>query len=302
MMDAYHQPDESAAFNRLPAQGSRHLLAIDVSDFIRRAWHGHVNKHREERERAAPTALRNIARVLRGRQPTHVVFAGEGQGSIRKTIDPAYKGNRPPKPDGLALCEARVEQALASAGQPIQRFAGLEADDVLHGSVIVAREVGLPVVVCTRDHDLEQLAAGDNVVIWDGDEKVHTEASVLEKRGVHPSRLAELFALAGDDGDNIAHVKGWSHKTALKILAGTSKRLPELLREGWHLWVPEKYRALFLANREMIARAYNLVKLRGDACANRIIIEETRVFPLLIATSLFDSAEYLEKGFGNEGR
>lgn len=299
-MDSY--PEENPAFDLMLAQGSRHMLAVDVSDFVRRAWHGHVNKNVNKPHLAAPSALQNIARVLRGQQPTHVVFAGEGQGSIRKTIDKTYKANRPPKPDGLALCEARVEQALATAGQPIQRFAGLEADDVLHGAVIVARLAGLPVVVCTRDHDLEQLADYRGVVVWDGAEKVHTEASVLESRGVHPSRLAELFAIAGDDGDNIAHVKGWSHGTARKILVAADKPLPELLKDGGHWWVPAKYRALFIANREIIRRAFDLVKLRGESCATKIILEECRVLPLLIATSLSDSAEYLEKGFGNEGR
>ncbi len=274
------------------------MLAIDVSDVVRRAWHGHVNEKRNEPESAAPTAIKAIARMLRGRQPTHVLCAGEGVGSVRASLCPAYKANRPPKPDGLILCESRVHAALASAGIAIERFAGLEADDVLAGAAMMLRQThtrAFPMVIWTRDKDLLQVVSDKlRVVVWNGDAVVD-EAAVVKKWGVPPLRLAELLAIAGDEGDNIPHVKGWGPGTAKKILGGTSMFLSDMLGPDGYWFVPERYRATFRDNRHVIAMAYDLVLLRDYQCWGKLSLDSMEVPPLYVADCLMDGAASLEE-------
>ena len=276
----------------LPPQGSRHMMAIDLSCFTRRAWHGHVNEHRNEPERAAPTALRNIARVLRARQPTCIVVAGEGVDLYRKKLYPEYKSKRPPKPQGLIGTELTVKNALVMAGVTPYCVRGLEADDVLHAAAILGHMGAIPVVIVADDKDAEQLVDNDvSVVVWDGDEVVKDAVAVRERWGVGPRRLPEIFAIAGDPGDGFPGVEGWGPKTAAKILRSCNKTLLELLRDGGAYWIPEKWRAKFLANRDVIRLSYDLARLQGEWLASKPQFEATVIDSLEVAQSLADAAE-----------
>jgi len=273
----------------LPTQGSRHLLAIDANDFIRRAWHGHVNDKRHEPERVAPTALRAIARLLRGQQPSHVAAATEGVGSVRKDRYAEYKGNRPPKPDGLLFVEGQVASALRNAWIPLCSFAGLEADDALHAMTLVARKAQLPIVIVSHDKDLMYLASAEHCVVILAGDKAFDEYLISEEWGVAPRRIPDILALAGDDADNIPHVKGWGPATAKKILGSFS--LESLLGPNGDWDVPEKYRKAFRNNRDMIRLATELIALRGESITHKIDVDEFECHALSAAESLMDSAD-----------
>lgn len=283
-------PARPRARSSLPPQRAHHLLAIDTSDFLRRAWHACEADGKPHQ--AAPTTLRTLARLLRGRQPTFALFAGESTTSFRASLYPSYKANRLQKPEGLLACEAYVGAALAGAGTPLTIVAGLEADDVIAGAVVAMRGE-FPIVVAGHDKDLEQLVDDQNgVMVWDGAERVRDEAAVLERRGVLPHRLVELFALAGDEGDNIPNVPNWREKTAAKILQGLPRRrLEDLVKDGGHWWVPERYRQAFVSHREQILLAMELVRLRGNQAARHIRVDELGINPLDVAESLRASAD-----------
>lgn len=275
---------------RLPEQGTLHMLAIDVPNIVHRAWYGHVNTKRHEPERAAPTALKQLARLLRARQPSHAVFAGEGMGSVRKALFDGYKAGRPPKPDGLLAAEAVVHAALASADVPFVRVAGLEADDVLAGAVIVARGQHLPVVVVTNDKDAEQLAAED-VVIWDGAERVLDGDAVATRWGVPAWRIAEHIAIAGQSGDGIPGGKGLGEKAAVEILNSSHRPLELLLKDGGVWWVPQKYQKKFVKSRETIRTSFELARLRGAEAFAKMHLENFEVRPLFVAQALMNAAQ-----------
>jgi 5'-3' exonuclease len=276
--------------SKLPAQGSRHVLAIDGSNVIRRAWHGHVNDKRNEPERAAPTAIRNFARIIRARQPSHLVIGGEGRGSIRMSLFAGYKAGRPPKPDGLLACEAQVEAALSSVGVQVVKVAGLEADDVLAGAALLGRAEGLPVVVVGLDSNLEQIVDDDaGVVVWDGFERVLDEAAVLERWGVQPWRLVELFALAGQSSDGIPGVPKIGKARAVEILTALPRHtLLDLLAQPHLLavYAPAKYRGKLTDHRETIALSYDLVRLRGDYAREHLDLEDVHVDARHVALEL----------------
>lgn len=276
--------------SKLPPQGSRHILAIDGTNIVRRAWHACVNDKTHEPERAAPTAIRSLARIIRARQASHLVIGGEGRGSVRASLFASYKAGRPPKPDGLLACEAQVEAALSSVGVQVVKVAGLEADDVLAGAVLLGRDERLPVVLVSHDNDIEQLvddAAG--VALWDGNERVLDEAAVLERWGVPARRLHELFALTGQDGDGIPGAPGIGKARAVEILKALPRHTLDELIERPHLiavWVPAKYREKLIEHRKTIALSYDLVRLRGEQAHQHLDIDEMHVDARHVASEL----------------
>lgn len=281
--------------SKLPAQSSRHLLAIDGTNIIRRAWHACVNDKKHEPERAAPAAIRSLARIIRARQPSHLVIGGEGRGSIRESLYAGYKAGRPPKPDGLLACEAQVEAALSSVGVQMVKVAGLEADDVLAGAVLLGRDERLFVVLVSHDNDLEQLVDDEaGVVVWDGIERVLDEAAVLERWKVPPRRLVELFALAGQDGDGIPGAPGIGKARAAEILAALPRHtLVELFTQSHLLavYAPAKYRSKLTDHRDTIVLSYDLVRLRGDYARTHLDIEDAHVDALHVALELGRTAD-----------
>lgn len=285
--------------SKLPAQGSRHLLAIDGTNIIRRAWHACVNDRNHEPERAAPTAIRSLARIIRARQASHLVIGGEGRGSVRASLFAGYKADRPPKPDGLLACEAQVEAALSSVGVQVVKVAGLEADDVLAGVVLLGRDERLPVVLVSHDNDLEQLVNDEaGVVVWDGNERVLDEQAVLERWGVPARRLDELFALAGQAGDGIPGAPGIGPKTAAKILTALPRHtLLDLLAQPHLLsvWAPSRYREKLVEHREAIALSYDLVRLRGEQARERLDIEDMHVDARHVASELSQIADNIAR-------
>jgi 5'-3' exonuclease len=279
----------------LPPQGSRHMLAIDLARYTRPAWHGWVNNDRNEPHQAAPTALRHLALLLRGRQPHFVVLAGEGKDLHRSKLHAGYKAGRPPKPIGLTESEHAVRMACVRAGVAPYCVAGLEADDVLHAAVIVGGMGDMPVVVVTEDKDADQLCSnGLPVLVWDGEERVKDDLAVQALWGVPAARLPELFALAGDRGDGIPGVDGWGPKTAMQIINALGTRKLELaMKDGGQWWVPPKWRDKFIANRDVIRLSYELGRLRGKWLADRPQFEATQIDSLQVAQCLTDEAERL---------
>jgi 5'-3' exonuclease len=279
----------------LPAQGSRHMLAIDLAKFVRPAWHGHVNEHRNEPHRVVPTVLRQIAYRLRARQPTHIILADDSNELHRKKLSDKYKANRPPKPQGLADAESTLRRVFAQAGVTPCRIRGLEADDVLHAAAGLGRRLGIPVVVVSDDKDVEQVVSdAGRVLVWDGEERVVDEQEVGRKWQVLPWQLAELFAIAGDTADGIPGVFGWGPKTAAQILTGAAPTpLAELLKDGGHWYVPKKWREKFVENRDVIKLSYELARLRGGWLSERPEFKATEIDPLNVANVLLDAAERL---------
>lgn len=277
----------------LPAQGSPHLLAIDLASITRRIWHGYVNATRNQPERVAPASVRNVERLLRARQPSLVVVGGEGKDLFRKKTHDGYKGKRPPKPPELDAMELDVKKALTIAGIAPWCVRGLEADDVLHGAVLRGIELGVPVVVVTADKDADQLVSDkDRVVVWNGEGDAQDEAAVVAEWGMEPSRIPEILALAGDTTDGIPGVFKWGVKTAVEILKSVGDRnLDRLLSDGGSFWVPTKWRKKFVDNLDAIRLSYDLAKLRGKWLAGHASFVATLVDPIAVADVLADEAE-----------
>jgi 5'-3' exonuclease len=147
-----------------------------------------------------------------------VLFDESLRKSFRTEIYPEYKANRDPAPPELKRqfeqCRRFTEAlGLLSRGHP--RY---EADDLIGTLVHSGRAEGVPSTIVTRDKDLAQLLAKDDI-FWDfaGRGKIKYD-DVPDVFGVWPEQIADFLALAGDAVDNIKGVPGVGKKTATALL------------------------------------------------------------------------------------
>ncbi len=199
------------------------LYVIDASVYVFRAWFS-MPDDMVDPEGNPVNALYGFARFLSDFieqvEPERLVVAFDEalQASFRNEIYPEYKANRDPAPPELkrqfGLCR-EYTRALGIRECASPRY---EADDIIGTLVMDARRNGQPATIVTRDKDLAQLVAGDDV-FWDfaGRRKIVYD-EVPENFGVWPEQIADFLALAGDSVDNIPGVPGVGKKTAAALL------------------------------------------------------------------------------------
>lgn len=162
-------------------------------------------------------------------RPQHiaVLFDESLSSSFRTEIYPEYKANRDPAPPELRRQFGQCRRFARALGLMECSHPSYEADDLIGTLVTEGRHKGVPSTVVTRDKDLAQLIAKDDV-FWDfaGKGKV-TYEKIPDYFGVWPEQIADFLALAGDSVDNIKGVPGVGKKTATALLQhfGSMERL-----------------------------------------------------------------------------
>jgi DNA polymerase-1 len=167
---------------------------------------------------------------VHNRYATHMamVFDGPGGSTARKALYPAYKTNRPEKPDDLKRQMPLMREAARALGIAIVDEPGVEADDVIATYAHTAAEQGASVLIVSSDKDLMQLIQpgvmmfspemgtpgfpGHKAALYVG----HDE--VVAKFGVPPEKVIEVQALAGDPGDGIPGIPKVGLKTAAALI------------------------------------------------------------------------------------
>src|SRR5581483_3471179 len=204
------------------------LIALDGNSLIHRAFHAlpPLTSPSGELTNATYGFTMMLLRALGDLHPTHVAAAFDTpRPTFRHERFDAYKGTRPPTPDGLSHQFQRVFEVLEALHVPIFRVDGLEADDLLGTIADRATERGLSVVVVTGDTDALQLVGPSVRVLVPRrgltDTVLYDEAAVRERYGLEPRQLVDLRALRGDVSDNIPGVPGVGEKTATKLFQTT---------------------------------------------------------------------------------
>ena len=153
-------------------------------------------------------------------RPAHiaVLFDTSLSTSFRTEIYPLYKANRDPAPPDLKRQFEQCREFTRALGLMECAHPGYEADDLIGTLVIEGRREGQSSTIVTRDKDLAQLVAKDDV-FWDfaGKGKI-TYEQIPGVFGVWPEQIADFLALAGDSVDNIPGVPGVGKKTAAALL------------------------------------------------------------------------------------
>ena len=196
-------------------------MLVDGSSYLYRAFHALPDLRTTKGE---PTgALRGVLAMLRRMvediKPAYfaVVFDAPGK-TFRDAIYPAYKANRAPMPDDLALQIEPLHELVRAHGWPLLMVEGVEADDVIGTLAKRAKREGIDTLISTSDKDMAQLVEpGISCVNTMSNEKLDVDG-VVAKFGVRADQFLDMLALTGDAIDNIPGVPKVGPKTAAKWL------------------------------------------------------------------------------------
>jgi len=196
---------------------------IDASVYVFRAYYS-MPDDMLDKEGNPVNALYGFCRFLgdfmEQVNPEHiaVLFDESLSSSFRTEIYPEYKANRDPAPDDLKRQFGQCRRFTRALGLMECGSPRYEADDLIGTLVEHGRRMNRPSTIVTRDKDLAQLIAEDDI-FWDfaGRGKIGYD-QVRDVFGVLPEQIADFLALAGDAVDNIKGVPGVGKKTAAVLL------------------------------------------------------------------------------------
>ena len=160
-----------------------------------------------------------LLRVIREKSPEYLAVAFDAKGpNFRHKMYSAYKANRPPMPDDLAVQIPYIKKIVAAHNIHAMEEQGVEADDLIASAARKLAAAGYKVIVISGDKDLLQLV-NDDIILWDPmKDEVMDPVGVKKKYNVPPGQLLDLFALMGDKSDNIPGVPGIGPKSAEKLI------------------------------------------------------------------------------------
>ena len=215
------EPLAEAAGANTPAEAPMHLILIDGSGFIFRAFHALPPMSRQDGTpvNAVYGFTSMLSRLLQNHEGTHIaVVFDAGRTTFRNDLYAQYKAHRPEPPPDLIPQFALVRDATAAFGVPGVELATWEADDLIASYARAATEAGGRVTIVSSDKDLMQLV-DDRVTMQDPiKQKPIGPAEVMEKFGVPPHKVVEVQALMGDSVDNVPGVPSIGPKTAAQLI------------------------------------------------------------------------------------
>lgn len=186
------------------------VVIIDMSCYAYRAFFGSPQD-------PAGRIRAMISSALNTLQPDRAIVALDaGRETFRNEIYPAYKSNRAPAPEGYSHSCPSMTAAVIAMGIKPYSVPGFESDDII--GTLCEMPLGDEKTILSRDKDFCQLVNDNGVVNLWYDGKYTREAEVINKFGVHPSRVIEVMGLMGDSADGIPGVPGIGQKTAIGLI------------------------------------------------------------------------------------
>ncbi|MDI2091410.1 DNA polymerase I [Commensalibacter oyaizuii] len=247
------------------ASEEKHLILVDGSGFIFRAFHGIplMTDPSGTPVNAVYGFTNMMMKLIRDRKASHMaVIFDAGRKTFRNEIYPAYKAQRPPPPPELIPQFALVKEASRLLGLPTIEQEGWEADDLIASYAKAMVQAGGQCTIISSDKDLMQLI-NDHVCMQDPIKERYIRAdAVFEKFGVKPKDMVSLQALMGDAVDNVPGVPGIGPKTAASLineygsLEGVLAAIPTMK--------PSKRRENLENHQEDARISYKLVQLKDD--------------------------------------
>src|ERR1035441_6059141 len=198
-----------------PETAAPQVVLIDLSSIAHPIFHVTASDPDPNR-----TSIDTVAKVraLAPGQP-HVAICCDAPPSLRKTIDPDYKANRPESDATLQHQITLARETLLADGFPVWAVKGFEADDLIATGARLAQEAGLDVLVVSSDKDLLQLVGPHVHAKSLRDGSILDMKAVVEKFGVLPAQMRDYLSLVGDASDNVKGAKGIGPKKAAALLA-----------------------------------------------------------------------------------
>ncbi|OGQ48014.1 MAG: DNA polymerase I [Deltaproteobacteria bacterium RIFCSPLOWO2_02_FULL_46_8] len=200
---------------------TKHLYLIDGSGYIFRAYYAirSLATSKGFPTNAIYGFTQMILKLAKEVQPTYWAIVFDSiEPTFRDELYEKYKANRSEPPDDLVPQFPFIPKVVEAMNVPMFVKPGFEADDIIATMAKRAKAEGFTVTIISGDKDLMQLV-NDKVDMWDPmKEKHYTHKEVLQRFGVAPSSVADVFGLVGDTSDNIPGVPGIGPKTASKLI------------------------------------------------------------------------------------
>lgn len=261
--------DAAAASEALPEvkPGERHLILVDGSGYIFRAYHALPPMTNPEGVpvNAVYGFTSMLSQFLTRHAATHIaVVFDAARLNFRNEIFADYKAHRPDPPEDLVPQFALIRDATDALGVAKVQQEGFEADDLIaaYAKAFLAEGPG-QVTIVSSDKDLMQLVRPGVQLLDPIKQKPIREPEVLEKFGVTPDKVVEVQALAGDSTDNVPGVPGIGIKTAAQLINEYGD-LESLLANAEKIKQPKRREAL-IENAELARISKRLVSLDADA-------------------------------------
>ena len=238
------------------------VYLIDGSSYIYRAYHAvrHLSTTKGLPTNATFGFTNMLLKLLEERKSEYMVMAFDARGpTFRHEIYEAYKANRPPMPEDLAVQIPYIKQVVEGMNIPSLELAGYEADDIIGTLARSAEEKGFHIVIVTGDKDFKQLVSR-GISIWDPMKDRSLDYAGLKKDfGLEPSQWVEVMGLSGDTSDNIPGVPGVGEKTAISLIK--TFRTMEALFENLDNITKKKLRENLTNFREQAMLSLRLVTI-----------------------------------------
>jgi DNA polymerase-1 len=200
------------------------LLIIDTFNLLHRAYHALPSTFRDKSGDPvnAVYGVSSMLITLLGKiKPDYVIAALESKTPTFRVEDfTAYKAQRKPMEEDLAVQIPKVLEILSAFGIKQLQVNGYEADDVV-GTVAKRFSDKCEVAIISNDRDLWQLTGG-NIMVGlpggKGDVEWLGGKEAEARLGFDPIKVADYKGLRGDPSDNIPGVFGIGEKTATKLI------------------------------------------------------------------------------------
>ena len=210
------EPSSSSA----PPRG--HVILVDLFSLVFQVFHAipEMTSPDGQPTNAVFGIARDMISLLKNKQPTHLIVAGEGDGpGVRSEWYPEYKANRTEMPEPLQPQIPMIVELIEAFGAPIVSVPGWEADDVIATLAGRAADEGYEVTIITNDKDARQLLRpGVRLYNVRKDEYLGVD-ELRADWGVSPEQVVHFQALVGDSVDNVPGVPLVGPKKASALLA-----------------------------------------------------------------------------------
>ena len=197
------------------------LYLIDGSSYIFRAYYAirGLTTSKGFPTNAVYGFASMLFKFLKDYKPAYlgIVFDAKGD-TFRNEMYPLYKANRGAPPDDLVPQFSKIFEVVDAFNIPQFMMEGYEADDIMGTIARDYEKRGMDVVLVTGDKDFCQLVSEKVKLLDTMKNKETLVPDVVEKYGVPPERVIDVFALMGDQVDNIPGVKGIGEKTAIGLI------------------------------------------------------------------------------------
>jgi len=197
------------------------LYIIDANAYVHRAYHAlpPLTNSKGEMVNAVYGFIRMILKLLKQEKPEYLIVAFDYPArTFRHDKYPEYKATRKEIDDALKHQMPLAREAANALNLSVVEKQGFEADDIIATLARQARKDKAEVVIVSGDKDARQLVE-NGITVWDEAKNIsYNTDKVIEKYGIEPKQLVDMFALMGDASDNVPGIKGVGEKTATKLV------------------------------------------------------------------------------------